>query len=91
MTSSYYRGAQAVVLGKLTLSVPGWQRLTPVYDVTARETFDELLRWLKEIDTYCAEGVVKCLVGNKIDRVGLLACLRRPSPSVQNEPEHHDV
>ena len=44
-------------------------KLTPVYDVTARETFDELLKWFKEIDTYCGEGIVKIVVGNKVDKV----------------------
>jgi hypothetical protein len=41
-----------------------------VYDVSARNTFDELLKWFKEIDTYCGEGVVKVVVGNKMDKVG---------------------
>lgn len=40
-----------------------------VYDVSARNTFDELLKWFKEIDTYCGEGVVKVIVGNKTDKV----------------------
>ncbi|KAK1926692.1 putative ras-related protein rab-18 [Papiliotrema laurentii] len=53
LTSSYYRGAQAVIL---------------VYDVSSRSTFDELLKWFKEIDTYCGEGVVKVVVGNKMDK-----------------------
>ncbi|WWC66394.1 uncharacterized protein I206_100296 [Kwoniella pini CBS 10737] len=53
LTSSYYRGAQGVVL---------------VYDVSSRPTFDELLKWFKEIDTYCGEGVVKMMVGNKVDK-----------------------
>ncbi|WWC58621.1 uncharacterized protein I303_101165 [Kwoniella dejecticola CBS 10117] len=53
LTSSYYRGAQGVVL---------------VYDVSSRPTFDELLKWFKEIDTYCGEGVVKMIVGNKVDK-----------------------
>nr|XP_019049392.1 hypothetical protein I302_03178 [Kwoniella bestiolae CBS 10118]OCF28322.1 hypothetical protein I302_03178 [Kwoniella bestiolae CBS 10118] len=53
LTSSYYRGAQGVVL---------------VYDVSSRQTFDELLKWFKEIDTYCGEGVVKMIVGNKVDK-----------------------
>jgi hypothetical protein len=40
-----------------------------VYDVSSRPTFDELLRWFRELDTYCGEGVVKVLVGNKVDKV----------------------
>ncbi len=60
MTSSYYRGAQAVIM---------------VYDVTSRTTFDELLKWFKEIDTYCGDGVVKVVVGNKMDKVGFKVLL----------------
>jgi len=55
LTSSYYRGAQGVVM---------------VYDVTRRDSFDNLEHWLKEIKLYSpnnGEGVVKLLVGNKID------------------------
>jgi len=47
------------------------KELTAVYDVTARETFDELLKWFKEIDTYCGERIVKIVVGNKVDKVSL--------------------
>ena len=60
LTSSYYRGAQGVVL---------------VYDVTRRATFDDLQRWLEEVDAYAPGGgeeVVKLLVGNKIDRDGVV-------------------
>lgn len=56
LTSSYYRGAQGVIL---------------VYDVTRRDTYDNLAAWLSEVEHFCASGgrhVVKVLVGNKIDR-----------------------
>ncbi|WOO81251.1 Ras-related protein Rab-18-B [Vanrija pseudolonga] len=53
LTSSYYRGAQGVIL---------------VYDVASRPTFDELIKWFREIETYCAEDVVKVIVGNKVDK-----------------------
>lgn len=55
LTSSYYRGAQGVVL---------------VYDVTQRDSFENLEQWLKEVKLHTSEsgeGVVKLLVGNKID------------------------
>jgi len=55
LTSSYYRGAQGVVM---------------VYDVTRRDSFENLEQWLKEIKLYSpnnGEGVVKLLVGNKVD------------------------
>ncbi|XP_057499467.1 ras-related protein RABC2a-like isoform X3 [Actinidia eriantha] len=55
LTSSYYRGAQGVIL---------------VYDVTRRETFTNLSDvWAKEVDLYStSQDCVKMLVGNKVDR-----------------------
>lgn len=55
LTSSYYRGAQGIILA---------------YDVTRTETFENLNQWLSEVEVYCPGGgndVVKILVGNKID------------------------
>lgn len=55
LTSSYYRGAQGIIL---------------CYDITRRETFENLGPWLEETEVYCPSGgkdVVKLLVGNKID------------------------
>nr|XP_043610986.1 ras-related protein RABC2a-like [Erigeron canadensis] len=55
LTSSYYRGAQGIIL---------------VYDVTRRETFTNLSDiWAKEIDLYSTnQDCVKMLVGNKVDK-----------------------
>lgn len=54
LTSSYYRGAQGVII---------------VYDVTQRDTFDSLPTWFTELDTFTAsEDVVKIVVGNKVDK-----------------------
>ncbi|KAJ1927359.1 hypothetical protein IWQ60_002991 [Tieghemiomyces parasiticus] len=54
LTSSYYRGAQGIIL---------------VYDVSRRETFEHLDRWLNELNTYCsAQDVVKIIIGNKVDK-----------------------
>lgn len=40
-----------------------------VYDVTDRETFDELNSWLEELNRYANRpGIVKMLVGTKIDQ-----------------------
>ncbi|KAJ2157637.1 Ras- protein Rab-18 [Coemansia sp. RSA 552] len=56
LTSSYYRGAQGVIL---------------VYDVSSRETFEHLDTWMEELNTYCTnDEVVKMVVGNKIDKEG---------------------
>ncbi|GAA6000375.1 uncharacterized protein JCM10292_001483 [Rhodotorula paludigena] len=58
LTSSYYRGAQGVIL---------------VYDITARDTFDSLASWIQELDTFAGTGpasreVVRMIVGNKVDK-----------------------
>ncbi|KAK9723963.1 hypothetical protein RND81_05G037400 [Saponaria officinalis] len=55
LTSSYYRGAQGIVLG---------------YDVTRRETFSNLSDvWTKEVELYSTnQDCVKMLVGNKVDK-----------------------
>jgi len=53
MTSSYYRGAHGIFL---------------VYDVTKRESFTHVAKWLAEIDMYATNNdIVKYLIGNKID------------------------
>eukprot|EP01084_Bolivina_argentea_P264146 447338_1 len=55
LTSSYYRGAHGILL---------------VYDVTRRDTFENLPKWLEEVETFHPSGgreVVKLLIGNKID------------------------
>ncbi|KZT65703.1 ras-domain-containing protein [Daedalea quercina L-15889] len=53
ITSSYYRGAQGIIL---------------VYDVANRESFDALPRWYSELETYVSQAVVKIIVGNKVDK-----------------------
>eukprot|EP00268_Persea_americana_P045532 TRINITY_DN4645_c0_g1_i5.p1 TRINITY_DN4645_c0_g1~~TRINITY_DN4645_c0_g1_i5.p1 ORF type:complete len:209 (-),score=46.59 TRINITY_DN4645_c0_g1_i5:252-878(-) len=55
LTSSYYRGAQGIIL---------------VYDVTRRETFTNLLdTWSKEVQIYStSKDCIKMLVGNKVDK-----------------------
>ncbi|MBA0724771.1 hypothetical protein Golax_021433 [Gossypium laxum] len=57
LTSSYYRGAQGVIM---------------VYDVTRRETFTNLSEvWAKEIELYSTnQDCIKMLVGNKVDKLG---------------------
>ncbi|KAJ4978899.1 hypothetical protein NE237_009679 [Protea cynaroides] len=55
LTSSYYRGAQGIIL---------------VYDVTRRETFTNLSDvWAKEVELYSTnQDCIKMLVGNKVDK-----------------------
>ena len=54
MTASYYRGAHGIII---------------VYDVTERETYENVRQWMHEIDRFANENVCKVLVGNKCDLV----------------------
>ncbi|KAE9465479.1 hypothetical protein C3L33_02607, partial [Rhododendron williamsianum] len=68
LTSSYYRGAQGIILGKPSaIDVMGVFEL--VYDVMRRETFTNLSDvWAKELDLHSTnQDCVKMLVGNKVD------------------------
>nr|XP_016498984.1 PREDICTED: ras-related protein RABA5a-like [Nicotiana tabacum]XP_016498985.1 PREDICTED: ras-related protein RABA5a-like [Nicotiana tabacum]XP_016498986.1 PREDICTED: ras-related protein RABA5a-like [Nicotiana tabacum]XP_016498987.1 PREDICTED: ras-related protein RABA5a-like [Nicotiana tabacum] len=52
VTSAYYRGAVGALL---------------VYDISRRQTFDNISRWLNELQTHSDMNVVTILVGNKSD------------------------
>jgi Ras-related protein Rab-1A len=52
ITTSYYRGANAIVI---------------VYDITDKDSFDHVKKWMIEIDKFAKENVLKFLVGNKFD------------------------
>ncbi|KAK9050746.1 hypothetical protein SSX86_030285 [Deinandra increscens subsp. villosa] len=52
VTSAYYRGAVGALV---------------VYDVSRRQTFDSVGRWLNELHTHCDMNVITILVGNKSD------------------------
>ncbi len=52
LSAAYYRNSSAVIL---------------VYDITRRETFEHVTRWLAEIRQHVEESVPVLLVGNKLD------------------------
>ena len=52
ITSSYYRGSHGILI---------------VYDVTDRESFEDIRQWMFEIDRYANENVSRVIIGNKID------------------------
>ncbi|XP_077991396.1 ras-related protein Rab-10-like [Glandiceps talaboti] len=52
ITTSYYRGAMGIML---------------VYDITQPKTFDNITKWLRNIDEHANEDVERMLLGNKCD------------------------
>jgi Ras-related protein Rab-18 len=70
-------------MGELSSSRLWWYCWPAVYDVSSRDTFDELLKWFQELDTYCGDGVVKVLVGNKVDKVSLSSLAHEMEADVQ--------
>jgi len=57
ITATYYRGTHGVLV---------------VYDVTERDTFENVRRWMNEIDSNCdtcTNNVNRVLVGNKSDMI----------------------
>ena len=54
ITTSYYRGAHGIVT---------------VFDLTDKETFEHVEKWLDEINKYAKENVMRFLIGNKSDLV----------------------
>ncbi|ESQ46147.1 hypothetical protein EUTSA_v10000314mg [Eutrema salsugineum] len=52
VTSAYYRGAVGAML---------------VYDITKRESFDHIPRWLEELRAHADKNIVIILIGNKSD------------------------
>ncbi|CAH8306048.1 unnamed protein product [Eruca vesicaria subsp. sativa] len=52
VTSAYYRGAVGALV---------------VYDITRSSTFENVARWLDELNTHSDTAVAKMLIGNKCD------------------------
>jgi Ras-related protein Rab-1A len=54
VTIGYFRGAQGAFI---------------VYDVTNRESFNNIKKWIEDINKNCFKDIVIFLVGNKIDEI----------------------
>jgi len=52
ITTAYYKGAQGIMV---------------VFDLTNRDSYQNVMNWIQEIYKYGTENVVKLLVGNKCD------------------------
>ncbi|KAK3093654.1 hypothetical protein FSP39_018529 [Pinctada imbricata] len=52
ITTAYYRNANGIMI---------------VYDVTDKESYQNIMKWVKDVDDYSNERVYKVLVGNKAD------------------------
>lgn len=59
ITQSYYRSAHALIL---------------VYDISCQPTFDCLPDWLREIEEYASNKVLRILVG-KLSHISFFACI----------------
>lgn len=52
ITSAYYRGAIGAVL---------------VYDITSKQSFENVERWIKEVKENADKDIVIMIIGNKSD------------------------
>lgn len=52
ITQSYYRSANGVIVA---------------YDITKKETFNNVARWLEDVHRYAGTNIVQLLIGNKLD------------------------
>ncbi|XP_073287409.1 ras-related protein RABA4d-like isoform X3 [Primulina huaijiensis] len=73
VTSAYYRGAVGAML---------------VYDMTKRQSFDHMARWLEELRGHADKNIVIMLIGNKCD-LGTLRAV--PSEDAQEFAERENL
>jgi Ras-related protein Rab-1A len=52
VTTSYFRGSNGVII---------------VYDITNRESFEQVQQWMREVDAHAPADVCRLLVGSKAD------------------------
>ena len=54
LTTAYYKGAQGIIMA---------------YDCTYTESFENVSKWVKQIENHASSDVKKILLGNKCDLV----------------------
>ena len=52
MVAQYYRDSHGAIV---------------VYDITSRQSFENVQDWLSDISNYCANGISVVIAGNKVD------------------------
>lgn len=70
ITTSYYRGAMGIML---------------VYDITNPKSFDNIAKWLRNIDEHANEDVEKMILGNKCDMSDKRMISRERGESIAKE------
>lgn len=73
ITTSYYRGAMGIML---------------VYDITNEKSFDNIVKWLRNIDEHANEDVEKMILGNKCDMTDKRVVSKERGESIARE---HDI
>lgn len=72
ITSAYYRGAVGALL---------------VYDITKRQTYENVQRWLRELRDHADSNIVIMLAGNKADLNHLRAVQEKEGQDIAEKEE----
>jgi len=70
ITTSYYRGAHGIML---------------VYDITNAKSFDNIAKWLRNIQEHANEDVEKMILGNKCDMEDKRVISKERGDSISSE------
>lgn len=70
ITTSYYRGAMGIML---------------VYDITNEKSFENIVKWLRNIDEHANEDVEKMILGNKCDMTDKRVVSRERGEAIARE------
>lgn len=65
ITTSYYRGAHGLISNLNSHEYSNFFQV--VFDVTNKNSFDNIKKWLDDVERNASNTIVKLLVGNKCD------------------------